>query len=122
MWSVPYNLNLHDTYLGIAMVYNRKQFFVKLNPDNTSKYGLWNLNIKLNFFITSLNIAIVYNRNQFFFKLNPDSISKYGLWNLYTKLHFVVTSLDMATTEINSLSNSTLTIFQNLGCGTCTQN
>jgi hypothetical protein len=23
MWSVPYNLNLHDTYMGIAMVYNR---------------------------------------------------------------------------------------------------
>jgi hypothetical protein len=24
MWSVPYNLNLHDTYMGIAMVYNRE--------------------------------------------------------------------------------------------------
>ena len=24
MWSVPYNLNLHDTYMGIAMVYNRQ--------------------------------------------------------------------------------------------------
>jgi hypothetical protein len=30
MWSVPYNLNLHDTYMGIAMVYNRqdKKLFV----------------------------------------------------------------------------------------------
>ncbi|XP_023336358.1 tereporin-Ts1 isoform X2 [Eurytemora carolleeae] len=26
MWSVPYNLNLHDTYIGIAMVYNSGVF------------------------------------------------------------------------------------------------
>ena len=23
MWSVPFNLNLYDTYLGIAMIYNQ---------------------------------------------------------------------------------------------------
>lgn len=23
MWSVPFNLNLYDTYLGLAMIYNQ---------------------------------------------------------------------------------------------------
>ena len=35
MWSVPYNLNLHDTYMGIAMVYNRQL------PSTLSFFGIF---------------------------------------------------------------------------------
>ena len=26
MWSVPFNLNLHDTYMGLALIYNQGPF------------------------------------------------------------------------------------------------
>ena len=75
--ELVHKTKLFITSLEIAIVYNRKQFFVKLNPDNISKYGVWNMYTKLNFFITSLAFPIVYKRKQFFVKLHPDNISKY---------------------------------------------
>ena len=28
MWSVPFNLNLYDTYMGLALIYNEVSLYV----------------------------------------------------------------------------------------------
>jgi hypothetical protein len=41
MWSVPFNLNLYDTYMGVALIYNEvpQSIFLSSKPTPSSSAG-----------------------------------------------------------------------------------
>ena len=47
MWSVPFNLNLYDTYMGLALIYN--------------EVTLGNMHNMHNLYDTYMGLALIYN-------------------------------------------------------------